>query len=240
MKLKNVLKSIVATALALSMCVIPVQFNNEVTYADDYMLHAGWVREVEDWKYYCCLEEGCGGCHIIEYLGNKTTVEVPKKIGTEVVTYIEGGSFSSKVKKIIIPDSVKYIAYHKSWNLPNVTIVSSKKSVAYKFAKEENLKWINKNEFVGGVKKLKKNDATKNSIKLSWNKVNGAKGYEIYRATKKNGTYKKVGTTTKLSYKCKGLKKGTKYYFKVRAFKKVKGKRVYGGFSARVKMSTTK
>ena len=239
MKLRNVLKSIVATALALSMCVLPVQFNNEVTYATDYMLHAGWVREVGDWKYYCCLEEGCGGCHIIEYLGNKTTVEVPKKIGDEVVTYIEGGSFSSKVKKIVIPDCVKYIAYHKSWNLPNVTIVSSEDSYAHEFAKERGLKWKNLDEIIGDIKNLKQATTyTTSSIKLSWDKVSGAKGYEIYRAPRKNGTYKKIGDTKNLNYKNRGLEAGTNYYYKVRAYKVVKGKTVYGSFSSRIKMST--
>ena len=31
-------------------------------------------------------------------------------------------------------------------------------------------------------------------IKLTWNKVSGAAGYEIYRSAKKNGTYSKIRT----------------------------------------------
>ena len=33
-------------------------------------------------------------------------------------------------------------------------------------------------------------------INVRWNKVNGAKGYKVYRATSKKGTYKLVKTTT--------------------------------------------
>ncbi len=239
MKLKNILKSLVAVTLALTMCVFPAQVNTEVSYATTVDFHYGRVYEEGDWKYYLCLAEGCGGCHITEYMGKKTTVEVPEKIGERDVTYIEGGSFSSKVKKIIIPDCVTTIAFHISWNLPDVTIVSSEDSYAHEYAVFKNLKWKNLDEIVGDVKNLKQAASyTTSSIKLSWDKVNGAKGYEIYRAPRKNGQYEKIGTTKNLSYKCRKLKSGTNYYFRVRAFKEIKGKKVYGAYSNRIKMST--
>lgn len=40
-----------------------------------------------------------------------------------------------------------------------------------------------------------------NAVKLSWNKVSGATGYYIYRATSSKGKYTKIGTTKKTSYK---------------------------------------
>ena len=58
------------------------------------------------------------------------------------------------------------------------------------------------------------------SIKLTWTRSYPAKGYVIYRATSKSGTYKKVKTITSgstLSYTNTGLKTGQKYYYKVRA-----------------------
>lgn len=58
------------------------------------------------------------------------------------------------------------------------------------------------------------------SIKLTWSRSYPAKGYKVYRATSKNGTYKLVKTITSgstLSYKDTGLKTGTTYYYKVRA-----------------------
>ncbi len=54
-------------------------------------------------------------------------------------------------------------------------------------------------------------------VKLTWAKVDGAKSYEVYRATSKNGTYTKVGTTTSASYTNNSLKAGSTYYYKVKA-----------------------
>ena len=57
-------------------------------------------------------------------------------------------------------------------------------------------------------------------IKLTWNKISGAKSYVVYRATSKNGTYKKITTVKGISYINKSLKKGKTYYYKVRALHK--------------------
>ena len=72
--------------------------------------------------------------------------------------------------------------------------------------------------------------AAKKTAEISWNKVSGASGYQIYYASSKDGDYKKLKSTTALSYKKTGLKSGKTYYFKVRAYKKVDGKTVYGAF----------
>lgn len=77
--------------------------------------------------------------------------------------------------------------------------------------------------------------AKKGSITVKWT-VKGnaaaADGYQIWKSTKKNSGYKKAFTTTKKSYKnTKGLKKGTRYYYKVRAYKVVDGKNVYSDWS---------
>ena len=76
--------------------------------------------------------------------------------------------------------------------------------------------------------------ASSSSIKLTWKKVSGASGYEVYRATKKTGTYSKVTTIKKgstVSYTNKKLTKGKTYYYKVRAYRTVSGKKVYGSYS---------
>ena len=56
----------------------------------------------------------------------------------------------------------------------------------------------------------------KSKVKLTWKKVKGADGYEIYRATSKKGKYQK-GTI--VSYTDGKAKKGKTYYYKVRAVK---------------------
>ncbi|MDE5966928.1 MAG: hypothetical protein K2G89_08850 [Lachnospiraceae bacterium] len=59
--------------------------------------------------------------------------------------------------------------------------------------------------------------ATKGKVTLKWNKITGATKYVVYRSTKKNGTYKKIGTVkkSKKSFVDKKAKKGTTYYYKV-------------------------
>ncbi|MDR0222136.1 MAG: fibronectin type III domain-containing protein [Oscillospiraceae bacterium] len=83
---------------------------------------------------------------------------------------------------------------------------------------------------------------SKSKITVSWKKVSGANGYEIYRATSKDGKYTRVKRVTKgdtVKWSNKELKTNKKYYYKVRAYKTVDGKRVYGSFSA-IKSARTK
>lgn len=73
-----------------------------------------------------------------------------------------------------------------------------------------------------------------NSNRVKWSKVTGASGYQVYRATSKNGTYslrKTVTSGSMLNYTNTGLTTGKTYYYKVRAYRTVNGKRVYGQFS---------
>ena len=80
------------------------------------------------------------------------------------------------------------------------------------------------------VKKVKAK-AKKKSALVSWKKVGKGFTYEVYRSTNPIKSFKKVKTLKKLKVTVKKLKKGKTYYFKVRAFKKVGGKKVYTGYS---------
>ena len=73
------------------------------------------------------------------------------------------------------------------------------------------------------------------TIKATWAKKSGVSGYQIYYSRNKN--FKKLaakktvkGGKTK-SYVGKNFTKGKKYYVKVRAYKNVNGKKVYGKWS---------
>lgn len=59
--------------------------------------------------------------------------------------------------------------------------------------------------------------AGKRKVTITYKAASGAKKYEIYRSTKKSSGYKKVATTTKTKYVDKKVKKGKKYYYKVRS-----------------------
>ncbi|MCC8052175.1 MAG: fibronectin type III domain-containing protein [Clostridiales bacterium] len=95
----------------------------------------------------------------------------------------------------------------------------------------------------GGSIKLKASTTSKTSIKLSWNKVSGATGYEVYRTVTSSDesqttgsvsnsyskytlvkTIKKASTVT---YTNKKLNSNLSYTYYVRAYKTVNGKKYY-------------
>ena len=84
---------------------------------------------------------------------------------------------------------------------------------------------------VKGLKvKVKKNKAT-----VTWKKNADVTGYEVFRSMKKKSGYKKVATlkkNTKVKFVNKNLKKGKKYFYKVRTFTKVNGKTYYGKYTS--------
>ena len=57
---------------------------------------------------------------------------------------------------------------------------------------------------------------------VKWSAVTGASKYQVYRSTSKTGTYKLLGTTTKLNYTDTSATTGYTYYYKVKAVSKVK------------------
>ena len=83
---------------------------------------------------------------------------------------------------------------------------------------------------VGKVTGLKSNTLSNSKIKLKWKKVRGASGYTVYM--RKNGKYNKVADAKSTTYTVKKLPNATRENFKVRAYKKVKGKKIYGSYSS--------
>lgn len=71
-------------------------------------------------------------------------------------------------------------------------------------------------------------------VNLKWKAVAGATGYNIFRSNKKKSGYKKTVTiksTSKLEYYNSKLTKNKKYYYKIIAYRTVKGKNVFGSYS---------
>lgn len=60
-------------------------------------------------------------------------------------------------------------------------------------------------------------DAGKSSIKIDWNYISHSDGYRVYRSTSSDGTYKYIGSADESWYRDYNVKKGTRYYYKVRA-----------------------
>lgn len=70
---------------------------------------------------------------------------------------------------------------------------------------------------------------------IKWSKISGASGYEIYRASSKKGYYSKIKTITSgktTSYTNSKLTRKKTYYYKVRAYRYVSGKKVYSSYSS--------
>lgn len=74
------------------------------------------------------------------------------------------------------------------------------------------------------------------SATLSWNKVSGAKGYEIQRYS--NGKWTTVKTTALTKTTVKGLQTGKTYKFRVKAYKTFDGRKAYSSASKTVTTRT--
>lgn len=123
--------------------------------------------------------------------------------------------------------------YTKTGTIPGITgnVDLSYKIGNWTYAGYTPVKTVVSKPKATTIKSLKKSG--KKSIKITYKKVSGVSGYQIYMSTKKNSGFKKVATLSsgKSSYTKGKLKKGKKYYFKVRTRKKVSGKYVYSSFS---------
>ncbi len=55
-------------------------------------------------------------------------------------------------------------------------------------------------------------------VRITWNEVNGATGYRVYRSTSANGYYSQLGSTSYNYYSDDDCKVGKTYYYKVVAY----------------------
>lgn len=76
--------------------------------------------------------------------------------------------------------------------------------------------------------------ASRTKVTVSWNKVTGASGYRIYRSTSSSAGFSKIKTVTsgsKVTY-TKTTSRNVKYYYKVRSYTTVNGKKIWGKYSS--------
>ncbi len=83
------------------------------------------------------------------------------------------------------------------------------------------------------VNNLRKTASTDNAVTLSWNKVSGATGYQIYRSNAKNGKYTRIGIVhgaANCSYTATKLESNMIYYYRVRSYKQIGSRYGYSAF----------
>lgn len=73
--------------------------------------------------------------------------------------------------------------------------------------------------------------STSKTAVLEWSRVKAADGYQVYASASKNGKYTRIKTTKGTGMTEEKLATGKTRYYKVRAYRKVNGKTVYGSFS---------
>ena len=98
----------------------------------------------------------------------------------------------------------------------------------------ENASWTSSKLKAAQVDFTKVASASYDKLRLSWEPMSGVDGYQIYRATSKSGKYAKIATVkgaSSATYTDTGRTCGTRYYYKLRAYKKIGGKTVYSKYS---------
>ncbi len=76
-------------------------------------------------------------------------------------------------------------------------------------------------------------------ITLQWTKNGGnVTGYKVYQYNSESEKWDYVGKTSKTSFIVKKLKAGTKYKFKIRAYKTIDGTQYFGSYSSKLSTST--
>ena len=84
------------------------------------------------------------------------------------------------------------------------------------------------------VTSLNAKNRTNGRVKLTWKRLKNVSGYQVYYSTSKTKGYKRLATRNGSylnNYTTKKLTKKKRYYFKVRGYKNVNGRKVYGSYS---------
>ena len=222
------------------------------TALDSYT-HSGLTIGMTYYYKVCSFKEAGEGTEYVTYNSKFTDVaslNLPVPFPTGVKT-ASAGARSIKVSWKKVDGATGYEIYRSTGKAGRYTIAGAAGATESSYT-DKNLKYkgtyyykVRAYKTIDGVKKysaytqackrkaqLNKPAVTlkagKKFITVKWKKVAGAAKYEIYRTTSKNGKYKKVAgvSAKKLSYTNKGLTKGKKYYYKVKAVQKI-GKKTY-------------
>ncbi len=163
-----------------------------------------------------------------------------KKIALSQMTYAR--TSKKNTPKVVVTDSKgnklqKNVDYTVKYASGRKAVGTYKVVVTFKgeYSGKKTLKF----KVVPPVVKNVKVKAGTRSASLTWDRNKFADVYVIYRATTKNGKFKKIASTNDLGYTVTGLTSGKVYYFKVRAVRKLDTGNYYSADSA-IKKVTVK
>lgn len=147
-----------------------------------------------------------------------------KNSGYKRVKVLEGSNKNTFTDTHLISGTTYYYKIRAYKTLNKKKIYSSYSKVKYGTTNLTKVQFykINKNEIVNG------------SVKLRFQKTKRAQGYMIYRSAGKNGKYTRIAVIkggNRSYYLDKKADKGKRYYYKIRAYATITGKKVYGSYS---------
>lgn len=167
--------------------------------------------------------------------GDPNSIESSKKISDLQFSSIKNKTYTGKAitpavtvkdgDKKLVKGTDYTVSYKNNTKIGTATVTINGKG-KYNGTKTVEFKIVPK-------KVTLKGSVSDNEAALSWKKVKGATGYEVYRSVN-GGAYKKLTDVKTTKYTAK-LSAGTSYKYKVRAYAVVNGKRVYGSWSKVIK-----
>ncbi len=204
-----------------------------LTSKSSYSMNPGWYNyqirfklNPNSYKYY--LYEGRGGTAAKAYtLAAKKRL---KALGYDEIENANNGVFGQGTV-----DAVKAFqrtnGIEASGKIAEKTWKALFSSSAKKRPSDEILAQITA---VNAYKLVVSATVTKGKVVLTWEKAEDSSdaepgGYQVWKSTKADSGYSKIGSTKNMKFtNTANLKKGTRYYYKVRIYKTINGKTYYG------------
>ncbi len=197
-----------------------------ISLTGNITLYAQWVKDIKPIQ----------SVSIISITENNNAITLEFNNDNSVRTYeIYRSNYKTK--------SYKKIAETNSNNYTNTGLTYGKTYYYKVIAKNELYKSGYSNIVSKYIKPnkttLKITSAGTNNIKIAWDKVS-VTGYQIQRSTngKKWSTVKTITKNSTLSFNNTRLSSNKKYYYRIRAYKKVSGRKIYGSWSTVVSTKT--